>query len=48
MVFQDPQSALNPRRRVATIITQAMEAESRHASWDESGPQMAAANRHDL
>jgi peptide/nickel transport system ATP-binding protein len=26
MVFQDPQSALNPRRRVAAIVTQAMEA----------------------
>ena len=26
MVFQDPQSALNPRRRVADIITQALEA----------------------
>src|ERR1700733_14560754 len=35
MVFQDPQSALNPRRRVASIVTQAMEAASRHASWDE-------------
>ncbi len=35
MVFQDPQSALNPRRRVASIITQAMEAGSRHASWDQ-------------
>jgi peptide/nickel transport system ATP-binding protein len=35
MVFQDPQSALNPRRRVASIITQAMEAGSRHARWDE-------------
>jgi peptide/nickel transport system ATP-binding protein len=35
MVFQDPQSALNPRRRVASIITQAMEAGSRHATWDE-------------
>ena len=35
MVFQDPQSALNPRRRVASIITQAMEAGSWHASWDE-------------
>jgi peptide/nickel transport system ATP-binding protein len=34
MVFQDPQSALNPRRRVASIITQAMEAGSRHASWE--------------
>jgi peptide/nickel transport system ATP-binding protein len=32
MVFQDPQSALNPRRRVASIVTQAMEAGSRHAS----------------
>jgi peptide/nickel transport system ATP-binding protein len=35
MVFQDPQSALNPRRRVASIITQAMEAGNRHASWGE-------------
>ena len=35
MVFQDPQSALNPRRRVASIITQAMEAGNRHASWEE-------------
>jgi len=35
MVFQDPQSALNPRRRVASIVTQAMEAASRHASWEE-------------
>jgi peptide/nickel transport system ATP-binding protein len=35
MVFQDPQSALNPRRRVAAIITQAMEAGSRHATWEE-------------
>jgi dipeptide transport system ATP-binding protein len=35
MVFQDPQSALNPRRRLARIVTQAMEAGSRHASWDE-------------
>ena len=35
MVFQDPQSALNPRRRVASIVTQAMEAGSRHAGWDE-------------
>ena len=25
MVFQDPQSALNPRRRVASLVTQAME-----------------------
>ncbi len=35
MVFQDPYSALNPRRRVASIVTQAMEAGSRHARWDE-------------
>jgi len=35
MVFQDPQSALNPRRRVASIITQVMEAGSRHASSEE-------------
>ena len=35
MVFQDPQSALNPRRRVASIVTQAMEVGSRHARWDE-------------
>jgi peptide/nickel transport system ATP-binding protein len=35
MVFQDPQSALNPRRRVASIVTQAMEVASRHATWGE-------------
>jgi peptide/nickel transport system ATP-binding protein len=35
MVFQDPQSALNPRRRVASIVTQAMEVASRHATWEE-------------
>jgi peptide/nickel transport system ATP-binding protein len=35
MVFQDPQSALNPRRRVARIVTQAMEAGSRRAGWNE-------------
>ena len=35
MVFQDPQSALNPRRRVASIVTQAMEAASSQASWEE-------------
>jgi peptide/nickel transport system ATP-binding protein len=34
MVFQDPQSALNPRRRVAAIVTQAMEAGWQHASRD--------------
>jgi peptide/nickel transport system ATP-binding protein len=35
MVFQDPQSALNPRRRVASIITQVMEAGTVQASWEE-------------
>ncbi len=35
MVFQDPQSALNPRRRIASIVTQAMEAGSRHTNWNE-------------
>ena len=35
MVFQDPQSALNPRRRVASIVTQAMEAGRQPAAWDE-------------
>ena len=35
MVFQDSYSALNPRRRVASIVTQAMEAGTRHATWDE-------------
>jgi peptide/nickel transport system ATP-binding protein len=34
MIFQDPQSALNPRRRVTSIVTQAMEAGSRHATWE--------------
>lgn len=34
IVFQDPHSALNPRRRVASIVTQVMEAGSRHASWE--------------
>ncbi len=35
MVFQDPQSALNPRRPIASIVTQAMEAGSRHASAED-------------
>jgi peptide/nickel transport system ATP-binding protein len=34
MVFQDPQSALNPRRRVASIVTQSLEAAG-HATWEE-------------
>ena len=33
MVFQDPQSALNPRRRVASIVTQALEAAAADR-WD--------------
>ncbi len=32
MVFQDPQSALNPRRAVLRLITQSMEAKRRRAS----------------
>jgi peptide/nickel transport system ATP-binding protein len=32
MVFQDPQSALNPRRRVADIVTQVMQAGRAHAT----------------
>ncbi len=35
MIFQDPQSALNPRRRVVRIVTQAMEAGSHRAAWSE-------------
>jgi len=34
MVFQDPQSALNPRRRVASIVTQPLEAAG-HIGWEE-------------
>ncbi len=34
MIFQDPQSALNPRRRVASIVTQPMEVAS-GAAWPE-------------
>jgi peptide/nickel transport system ATP-binding protein len=43
MIFQDPQSALNPRRRVVRIVTQAMEAGDHHASWSER-----TARAHDL
>lgn len=35
MIFQDPQSALNPRRRVGQLVTQSMEARGRAASWPE-------------
>lgn len=34
MIFQNPYSALNPRRRVASIVTQAMEAGKARATWD--------------
>ena len=42
MVFQDPQSALNPRRRISGIVTQAMEAGSRYATWEERRARAAA------
>jgi peptide/nickel transport system ATP-binding protein len=32
MIFQDPQSALNPRRSVGRLVTQAMEAAGRHST----------------
>ena len=35
MVFQDPQSALNPRRRVASIVTQAIEAGGNRGSGSQ-------------
>ncbi|MGE5146630.1 MAG: dipeptide ABC transporter ATP-binding protein [Candidatus Eiseniibacteriota bacterium] len=35
MVFQDPQSALNPRRMVTSLVTQAMEAGRRSTPWPE-------------
>ena len=35
MVFQDPQSALNPRRRVGSIVTQANEGSGIHAGKHE-------------
>ncbi|HTR85537.1 MAG TPA: ABC transporter ATP-binding protein [Reyranella sp.] len=35
MIFQDPASALNPRRRVANLVTQSLEARSRAASEAE-------------
>ena len=42
MVFQDPQSALNPRRRVASIVTQPMEAGTKRASWPQRLAQATA------
>jgi peptide/nickel transport system ATP-binding protein len=35
MVFQDPQSALNPRRRAASLVTQALEADHRRTPLPE-------------
>ncbi|MEE8172935.1 MAG: ATP-binding cassette domain-containing protein, partial [Alphaproteobacteria bacterium] len=35
MIFQDPQSALNPRRMVESLLTQAMEADHRSHDADE-------------
>ena len=37
MIFQDPQSALNPRRMVESLLTQAMEADHRSHDADERG-----------
>ena len=41
MVFQDPQSALNPRRTVLTLLTQAMEADRRRHPISERGARAA-------
>ncbi len=35
MVFQDPQSALNPRRSVGSTVTQALEAGEKRLGWAE-------------
>ena len=35
MIFQDPQSALNPRQRVGRLITQSMEARRPAARWPQ-------------
>src|SRR5262249_19250382 len=35
MVLQDPQSALNPRRKVASLVTQVLEADHRRAPLPE-------------
>ncbi|MEC9454888.1 MAG: ABC transporter ATP-binding protein, partial [Pseudomonadota bacterium] len=39
MIFQDPQSALNPRRMVESLLTQAMEADHRRHDPAERGQQ---------
>ena len=47
MVFQDPQSALNPRRPVGRLITQSLEASGSHASEAERRrPRPCAAHRN--
>ena len=35
MIFQDPQSALNPRQRIGRLVTQSMEVRRPPASWPE-------------
>ncbi len=35
MVFQDPASALNPRRRISRLVTQAMEGRNQNVPWPE-------------
>ncbi len=35
MVFQDPASALNPRRRISKLVTQAMEGRNQSVPWPE-------------
>ena len=35
MIFQDPQSALNPRKRVGRLVTQSMEARRPAARWPQ-------------
>ena len=46
MVFQDPQSALNPRRRVASIVTQPLEA-ARTIAWEARLARAGAAAARD-
>ena len=41
MIFQDPQSALNPRRMVESLLAQAMEADHRDHSKEERAERVA-------
>jgi peptide/nickel transport system ATP-binding protein len=41
MVFQDPQSALNPRRRVGSIVTQPLEAADKTTAADRAARALA-------